>query len=112
MNNLPYFTQCIKEALRLHSPVPAVIRRLTKPLEIEGVELLPDTAVYISFYAMHHNPLVWGEDHMEYKPDRFLQENISKMDSYAFCPFAAGPRYLIVDSTSLYVYMLIQFIIN
>ena len=94
MNNLPFFTQCIKEALRLYTPVPAVARRLTKPLEMEGVELLPDTNVVIGFYAMHHNPLVWGEDHMDYKPDRFLQENISKMDSYAFCPFAAGPRYV------------------
>lgn len=29
---------------------------------------------------------------MEYKPDRFLHENISKMDSFAFIPFSAGQR--------------------
>ena len=29
---------------------------------------------------------------MEYKPDRFLLENISKMDTFAFIPFSAGAR--------------------
>ena len=103
---MPFLTRCIKEALRLYSPVPTVGRMLTKPLELDGVELLPSTTVQISFYAMHHNPKVWGEDHMEYKPDRFLPENISKMDSYAFCPFAAGSRY------SLHINFLHLFIIN
>ena len=92
MSHLPYLTLCIKEALRLYSPVPQITRMLTKPTEIEGVELLPDTTVILGIYAMHHNPLVWGDNHMEYKPDRFLPGNIERMDSYAFSPFAAGPR--------------------
>ena len=93
LNHMPYLTLCIKEAMRLYSPVPQIARMLTKPTEIEGVELLPDTVVFISFYAMHHNPLVWGDDHMEYNPDRFLPDNIDGMDPYAYCPFSAGPRY-------------------
>ena len=92
LNRMPYLTRCIKETLRLYTVVPVVNRMLTKPMVIEGIEVLPGTAVYINLYGMHHNPLVWGEDHMEYKPDRFLHENINEMDSYAFLPFAAGTR--------------------
>ena len=80
--------------MRLYSPVPGISRKLTQPLTLEGVELLPGTAVVIGLYAMHHNPAVWGDDHMEYKPERFLPENMANMDSYAYCPFAAGPRYV------------------
>ena len=28
----------------------------------------------------------------EYKPERFLPDNINRMSSYAFIPFSAGPR--------------------
>ena len=76
----------------MYPPVFAVSRRLTRPMVVEGVELLPETDLAIAIYAMHHNPAVWGEDHMEFKPERFTLENMNKMDSYAYCPFSAGTR--------------------
>ena len=47
MNRIPYLTMCIKEGMRCHNPVPNVARELTKPLVLDGVELLPGTAVNI-----------------------------------------------------------------
>ena len=55
---------CIKEALRLHTPVPFIGRQLTNPIELDGITLPKDTFVNINIYLLHHNPLVWGEDHM------------------------------------------------
>ena len=89
---MPYTTMCIKEGLRMFAPVPFVVRQLTKPLTLEGTELLPGTCVWISFYVLHHNESVWGNNHMTFNPERFTPENINKMDSFAFCPFSAGPR--------------------
>ena len=63
MSQLPYLTQCLKESLRLWTPVPFIARKLTKPLTVDGVTLPPDTNVNMNILALHHNPSVWGEDH-------------------------------------------------
>ena len=88
---MPHLTRCVKESLRLHPPVHFISRQTTKTTVIDGVEIPPDTLVNLNIFNMHHNATVWP-DPMTYDPDRFLHENISKMDSYAFVPFSAGPR--------------------
>merc|ERR1711894_727816 len=92
LNKLPYLTMCIKESLRHTPPVPFIGRELENPLEIDGVTLEPGTLIDMNIWGTHHNPHVWGDDHHEYKPDRFLHENMKNMDSHAFIPFSAGPR--------------------
>ena len=92
LQNLPYLTMCIKESLRMYPPV-AFIQRLTdQPVTIQGQTLPVGTPIDINIWSTHHNKEVWGDDHMVYKPDRFLPDNFAKMDSYAFIPFSAGPR--------------------
>ena len=54
---------CLKESLRLWAPVPVIARQLTRPMTIDGVTLAPNTTVNINILALHHNPLVWGDDH-------------------------------------------------
>jgi len=68
------------------------LRDLENPLDIEGVTVLPGVCVDIPIYCLHHNAQVWGDDHMDYKPERFSEENIANMHSHAFLPFSAGPR--------------------
>jgi cytochrome P450 len=41
---------------------------------------------------MHTNKAFWGDDVMEFKPDRFREENISKVHTYAYSSFSAGQR--------------------
>ena len=92
LGKFSYLTMCIKESLRLHPPVPSVSRELTSPLFIGEHEIPPGTVVYINIFNLHHNTHIWGENHMEYIPERFLPDNISEMDSHAFMPFSAGKR--------------------
>ena len=49
--------------MRLDPPVPMIMRELDKPMEFEGVSLLPGTGFAINVHNIHHNPHVWGEDH-------------------------------------------------
>jgi cytochrome P450 len=94
LDRLEFLTQCIKEGMRLHSPVPGIMRVNLSPVEIENHVIPAESIIAISIYSLHHNPAVWGEDHMAFKPERFTKANVEKRNPFAFCPFSAGPRYV------------------
>ncbi|KAL4221625.1 hypothetical protein ACF0H5_019882 [Mactra antiquata] len=91
LSQLVYLTMCIKETLRHYSPVPFIQREFTHDFELDGRTFPAGTPVTVHIYGVHHNKDVW-KDPMSYLPDRFSKENVSKMDSYQFVPFSAGPR--------------------
>ncbi|XP_076095346.1 cytochrome P450 4F6-like [Mytilus galloprovincialis] len=84
-------TRCIKEGMRLHSPVPLVARQSTKEI-IDGTTFPPGTFFCINIYGLYHNPAVWT-DPMKFEPSRFTKDNATKIDTFVFTPFSAGPRY-------------------
>ena len=98
--------------MRLHCPVPFIARNNTTPLEIEGHTVPPGTFMVANIWCLHHNPTVWGPDHMQFKPERFAKENISKLDSFAFLPFSAGPRYLYTNKIQSFIISLFRIHIN
>ncbi|XP_032702521.1 cytochrome P450 4A11-like [Lontra canadensis] len=90
LDQMPYTTMCIKEALRLYPPVPGVGRELSKPINFpDGRSLPKGFLVTLSFYALHHNPKVWPNPEM-FDPSRFAPG--SSRHSHAFLPFSGGSR--------------------
>ncbi|KAJ2922915.1 hypothetical protein H1R20_g14187, partial [Candolleomyces eurysporus] len=83
---LPLLDAVCRETLRLHPPVPFVVREAMKdgviPLstpitttdgkELNEVIVPRGTATLISIWACNRNPAVWGPDAKEWKPDRWL----------------------------------------
>jgi cytochrome P450 len=102
LQKLPFLTQCIKEALRMSCTVPFPSRELTSTLDLDGHKLLPGTTISIMVIGVHHNREVWGDDHNEYKPERFNPDNMRNMDPYAFIPFSAGPRNCIGQNFAMH----------
>ncbi|XP_062960406.1 cytochrome P450 4A11 isoform X3 [Cynocephalus volans] len=90
LDQMPYTTMCIKEALRLYPPVPSVGRELSKPITFpDGRSLPKGTIVVLCIYALHHNPKVWPNPEV-FDPSRFAPS--SARHSHAFLPFSGGSR--------------------
>ncbi|XP_061122567.1 cytochrome P450 4F3 [Syngnathus typhle] len=101
LSKLPFTTMCIREALRLHSPVQAVTRRYTQDVPLPGNRTVPKGAIcLVSIYGTHHNPAVWTNPH-EFDPQRFEAINQEGRSSHAFIPFSSGPRNCIGQKFAL-----------
>ncbi|XP_074520837.1 cytochrome P450 4F3 [Halichoeres trimaculatus] len=101
LSNLPFTTMCIRESLRLHSPVQAVTRKYTQDMALPGDRTVPKGVIcLVSIYGTHHNPAVWRNPH-EFHPLRFEPTNTAERASHAFIPFSSGPRNCIGQKFAL-----------
>uniref|UniRef100_A0A0B7BI40 Cytochrome P450 n=1 Tax=Arion vulgaris TaxID=1028688 RepID=A0A0B7BI40_9EUPU len=91
---------CIKEAMRLYPPVPFIQRTLNEPIELDGRLIPAGINITIAIIHLHRNPLVWDAPD-EFRPDRFLPENMKDKDSFSFTPFSAGSRNCIGQNFAL-----------
>ena len=60
---LNYTSRFIKESMRMYTPVPVTTRKLSIPVNIDGVAFPEGSVIDLHPHLMHHNPSVW-EDHM------------------------------------------------
>ncbi|KAI0716800.1 cytochrome P450 [Earliella scabrosa] len=84
--SLPYLDAVCRETLRVHPPVAMVFREtrqdivmpLSEPITgVNGTELheIPvpkDTTVVVGIYSANRNKAIWGDDALEWKPERWL----------------------------------------
>ena len=91
LKQLQYTLWCIKEALRIYTPVPNIGREADEDIEVCGHTIPKGAEVAISMYSVHHHPDVW-ENPEEYDPLRFRSDAVDKRDPFAFLPFSAGSR--------------------
>ncbi|CAG8839751.1 12015_t:CDS:2, partial [Cetraspora pellucida] len=65
------FLDCtVKEILRFMPPVPVLARVNTKDEMFNGYFIPKNTPLIISVYAIHHDPLIWGDDAEYFNPSR------------------------------------------
>ncbi|KAG5676230.1 hypothetical protein PVAND_006079 [Polypedilum vanderplanki] len=92
LSKFKYVDYVVKETLRLFPTIPIVPRKVTEDFQLNEYTIPKDTILLEFIYALHRNPQVWGEDVLEFKPERFAPENYQKIDPNAFVPFAGGRR--------------------
>ncbi|TRY86886.1 hypothetical protein DNTS_009012 [Danionella cerebrum] len=62
LSQLSFTTMCIKESLRLHSPVLALTRFYSQAMSTPGNRIIPPGCLcLISIYGIHRNPIVWTD---------------------------------------------------
>ncbi|XP_076040655.1 cytochrome P450 9e2-like [Oratosquilla oratoria] len=88
-----YLDACIHEALRLYPPGSITERITTKEYTIPGtdVKIEKGTVIVFNVWALNRDPRIW-EDPNDFKPERFLPENKTPEQNFAFQSFGQGPR--------------------
>ncbi|XP_057440255.1 alkane hydroxylase MAH1-like [Lotus japonicus] len=95
LDKLVYLHGAVCEALRLFTPVPFehkyVINHDTLP---SGHHVGPNTKILYILYSMGRMEQIWGDDYLEFKPERWISEkgHSIHMPSSKFITFNAGPR--------------------
>jgi cytochrome P450 len=100
LEQLVYTRAVIDEAIRLYPPAPYMSRTAIGDDRIGEVEIPAGSMVVIAPYVLHRHKTLWDQPDL-FRPERFLPENRSRIDRFAYLPFGAGPRVCIGASFSL-----------
>lgn len=89
------YTHCVAlEVLRLHPPV-SHDSRLAVNADIlpDGTKIPAGVGIEYCIYTMGRKEDIWGEDAMQFKPERFMSEQ--EPSTFKYPVFNAGPRMCI-----------------
>lgn len=99
VKKLKWTPAVLRETLRKHSVVPMTMRLALEddiiPTSESGlgheVVIPKNCTVAVGILGVHHRPDLWPNP-STFAPQRFMGENIERVDPYAFIPFINGPR--------------------
>ncbi|CAI0454922.1 unnamed protein product [Linum tenue] len=95
LNKLVYLHATVCETLRLYPPVPFE-HKCTVEADVlpSGHTVRKEERIIFSIYAMARMEEIWGEDCLEFKPERWISEKgtILHVPSYKFMTFLTGTR--------------------
>ncbi|KAJ4914050.1 hypothetical protein Rs2_08671 [Raphanus sativus] len=95
LERLVYLQAALYESMRLYPPVPFQRKSPIKPdLLPSGHKVDANSTIMIFLYALGRMRAVWGEDAMEFKPERWVSQSgcLRHEPSFKFLSFNAGAR--------------------
>ena len=88
---LPYLKQVVQESMRVRPPVWGIARKCNEAVEFGDYLIPANSYLAIPIYVLHRHPEFW-ERAETFDPDRFSPSEQKNRHSYAYLPFAGGPR--------------------
>ncbi|EOA12720.1 hypothetical protein CARUB_v10028124mg [Capsella rubella] len=95
LNKLLYLHGALCETLRLYPPVPIeLVSPLKSDLLPSGHKVEENSKIFIFLYALGRMRAIWGEDALEFKPERWISETgtLRHVPTFKFLAFNGGPR--------------------
>ena len=90
VDRLVYLKAALSETLRLYPSVPEDSKHVINDDVLPTGTFVPaGSSVTYSIYSIGRMKFIWGEDCLEFKPERWLDTN---ENAYKFVAFNAGPR--------------------
>ncbi|XP_076241485.1 cytochrome P450 6a2-like [Calliopsis andreniformis] len=93
VNSMPFLNLVFKESLRLHPPVPLILRKAMESYTFKGtkVTIPKDTRIFISVYGIHRDPEIYPNPEV-FDTDRFKEDVAATRHPMHYLPFGDGPR--------------------
>ncbi|KAI8546317.1 hypothetical protein RHMOL_Rhmol07G0107400 [Rhododendron molle] len=96
IDRLIYLRAALSEALRLYPSVPEDSKQAIADDTLPDGTFVPaGSAITYSIYSAGRMKFIWGEDCLEFRPERWLSSDGTRsevQDSFKFVAFNAGPR--------------------
>ncbi|KAM3308573.1 cytochrome 86A1-like [Capsicum chacoense] len=97
INSLVYIHATLLETLRLYPSFPRMVRyAIFDDILPDGTYVPAGTDVILSLYSVGRMKSVWGEDCLEFKPERWLSADETRIerpeDGYMYAAFSGGSR--------------------
>uniref|UniRef100_H2Y7N8 Uncharacterized protein n=1 Tax=Ciona savignyi TaxID=51511 RepID=H2Y7N8_CIOSA len=98
LDDMPYTNAFMTEMLRIRIPGPlGLAHRAMEATKLMGYDIPKDTQVITNFWAVHHDPKIWG-DPEEFRPERFLDADGKFVKPTHLVAFSMGSRYCMGES--------------
>ncbi len=92
--NLPYSRMVLDEAMRLYPPSAVLPRQANADDTIGGYAVPRHAVIIMSPYVLHRHPDFWPEPE-QFRPERFMPDQIAHRHRFAYIPFGEGRRVCI-----------------
>ncbi|KAK1406407.1 hypothetical protein QVD17_41704 [Tagetes erecta] len=97
LSRLKIVNLILLEVLRLYPAVSALYRMSNNKTRVAEINIPEGTLIIMPILALHHDQDTWGDDVLEFNPNRFTH-GVSKAASkgqLSYLPFGGGPRICI-----------------
>eukprot|EP00897_Mesotaenium_endlicherianum_P005748 jgi/Mesen1/5200/ME000258S04297 len=102
LSRLKSVHMALLESLRLYPPVPVISRQCNEKSQLGPYSLPAGISFSISIGGLHYSPQYWGDDVMDFKPERFADGvGAACTHPQAYVPFSSGARNCIGQTFAL-----------